>query len=447
MTKSEQIRNYVTEELRSGRIRPGERIPSFRELAEKFGVSYLTARNAMLKLEQEHIVEIRSHGTFLAGGKRLKVLICSIPSTIPCGEMQKLLVKHLANTELNLEIEVIPRAEAVRSATARETFRDEYGAVISFTGYMNDYNNTFPATRLNAFPEHEKIKSRLLDLGNLDMTYLLPFSIFTYQMGINRALMRKIDFNPQKITRDFKWWDEYAAKCRKNGLVPASIFHTEKSCHLLSSFLYPMLSILPYEKEKYRGTGPLFATEAGNRFFQVVKDTHVSSGRENKNNFLQNGCPLILSLGSWAAVQNQDPARKDVNVNELAIVPYRTRDGRKICFNTFECLELYLPPKALPENTIRIRQLIELMYSHDFQIEYCSRTGAISVLKDIYPAEYYWNRTLEWNGFIPAPGDVFIFPFLLFHSDLQVAWSILLENIKFFHADFTETAMRMDRKR
>ena len=444
---SEQIQKYVDMEIRSGRLRPGGRLPSFREMAEKFGVTYLTVRNAVQQLERDQIVEIKQHGTFLAGGDALKVLVRCIPTTISKENMRQLLVKYLANSDLNVEIEVSSIRKITRNVSAREDFQHDYDAVISFTAYMNDFCNSFPSTRLNLLPGTEKIKSKLLDLGNLDLTYQIPFSIFTYQMGMNRRLMRKIGFDPAKITGDFKWWEGYVRKCRTQGMVPASICMPPSDIHLFSKLIHPMLSILPYDEKKYRNPGPLFKSEAGFRFLQLVHDTEIYFQDNDERLFLRNGCPFSFSIGSWITVQNQDPSRRDVKVDELVIIPFRTENGRKICFNTFECLEVYLSPFATAEKRDRIGKLIALMYSHDFQKEYCSQTGTISVRQDVCPTEYYWNRTLEWNDFIPSPDDLFVFPFILFDSDLQVAWSILLENMKFFHADFSETATRMDLKK
>ncbi|MGA8355177.1 MAG: winged helix-turn-helix domain-containing protein [Solirubrobacteraceae bacterium] len=54
-----QVRDAVAE----GRLRPGERLPSERALAESFGVSRATLREALRSLEALGVVEIRLGAT------------------------------------------------------------------------------------------------------------------------------------------------------------------------------------------------------------------------------------------------------------------------------------------------------------------------------------------------------------------------------------------------
>ena len=53
---AEQLSNFISE----GAIKPGERLPSERDLASQFGVSRPTIREAMIALEIAGLVEIRS---------------------------------------------------------------------------------------------------------------------------------------------------------------------------------------------------------------------------------------------------------------------------------------------------------------------------------------------------------------------------------------------------
>lgn len=73
MTMSElplykQIQLAIKEQIRKGRLRPGDRIPSEKELAEQFHVSLITSKNALAGLADEGIaVRVRGKGTFVAG--------------------------------------------------------------------------------------------------------------------------------------------------------------------------------------------------------------------------------------------------------------------------------------------------------------------------------------------------------------------------------------------
>src|SRR5919197_6478704 len=52
---ADQIRGAIV----SGRLREGERLPPERELAEQFGVSRVTVRDALRALEAQGLVEVR----------------------------------------------------------------------------------------------------------------------------------------------------------------------------------------------------------------------------------------------------------------------------------------------------------------------------------------------------------------------------------------------------
>lgn len=55
----QRVANAIVAEIRSGKYPPGERLPPERELAEEFGVSRPTVREAMISLEIRGIVEAR----------------------------------------------------------------------------------------------------------------------------------------------------------------------------------------------------------------------------------------------------------------------------------------------------------------------------------------------------------------------------------------------------
>ncbi|MDQ7908905.1 FadR/GntR family transcriptional regulator [Phytohabitans sp. ZYX-F-186] len=61
---SQAIVDQVKELLRQGRLKPGDRLPSERELCERFGVSRVTVREALRVLEAGGLIEIRvgAHG-------------------------------------------------------------------------------------------------------------------------------------------------------------------------------------------------------------------------------------------------------------------------------------------------------------------------------------------------------------------------------------------------
>jgi GntR family transcriptional repressor for pyruvate dehydrogenase complex len=68
---SDLIESQIREQIRSGRLRPGDRLPSTRELARVFGVSQAVVREALKALEQAGVVQLRhGSGTFVRDGVR-----------------------------------------------------------------------------------------------------------------------------------------------------------------------------------------------------------------------------------------------------------------------------------------------------------------------------------------------------------------------------------------
>lgn len=64
----EQIADWVAAEIAAGRLSPGDKFPDSRELAEQWGVAYLTVRRAMQELSARGLVVSRvGKGTFVTG--------------------------------------------------------------------------------------------------------------------------------------------------------------------------------------------------------------------------------------------------------------------------------------------------------------------------------------------------------------------------------------------
>jgi len=63
----ERLRSHLLDEIRSGRLGPGDRIPSELALAEQFNVSRITSKKALETLERDGlIVRFRGKGSFVA---------------------------------------------------------------------------------------------------------------------------------------------------------------------------------------------------------------------------------------------------------------------------------------------------------------------------------------------------------------------------------------------
>ena len=99
------------------------------------------------------------------------------------------------------------------------------------------------------------------------------------------------------------------------------------------------------------------------------------------------------------------------------------------------------------DERLRIWELMKIMVSRDFQLDYCSLTGMISAANDILPEEYLWNRDNRYAAFFPGnKGEVF-YPRLFFPMRQMAMFSILLENWKIYHASEEETLERLELKK
>ncbi|WP_033353838.1 GntR family transcriptional regulator [Nocardiopsis xinjiangensis] len=60
------VADHIAGMAEKGKLRPGSRLPPERELAEDYGVSYMTVRRAMKELrERGVVVSVHGKGTFV----------------------------------------------------------------------------------------------------------------------------------------------------------------------------------------------------------------------------------------------------------------------------------------------------------------------------------------------------------------------------------------------
>ncbi|MFC5476314.1 histidine utilization repressor [Paraherbaspirillum soli] len=72
----QQVKDHVTQQIRSGAWKPGELIPSERELMQQFGLSRMTVNRAVRELtDMQLLVRIQGSGTYVAPGKYQSTLV------------------------------------------------------------------------------------------------------------------------------------------------------------------------------------------------------------------------------------------------------------------------------------------------------------------------------------------------------------------------------------
>lgn len=61
-----QIADHYRSQIQTGKLAPGDRLPSVTEIAEEWGVSRATASNAIARLKTEEMVDTSPQGTFVS---------------------------------------------------------------------------------------------------------------------------------------------------------------------------------------------------------------------------------------------------------------------------------------------------------------------------------------------------------------------------------------------
>ncbi len=77
LPKHQQVRAGLTNAIRAGEFAPGEKLPSERDVAARYGVSYMTARRAITEMVEADLLERRPNiGTFVRahGSRRLEAV-------------------------------------------------------------------------------------------------------------------------------------------------------------------------------------------------------------------------------------------------------------------------------------------------------------------------------------------------------------------------------------
>lgn len=443
----EKLRKFITRERECGNLHPGGRLPSLRKLTEIVDCSYVTVQTAMNQLEKEKIVEKRGAGIFLSGANRIKVRVNIIETDLSVREMEMLLKKHLANTELYLDLDIHGYGE-IKTVSSIEDMERSYSAIVSISAYGSRRSEDFQADKLSDFPGYRKHLTALNCRGMKNTDRGLPFIQTFGAMGINRNLMDKIGFDYRKRMTGFKWWEEYTALCRKQGIVPASRHRNRKYFTLLSEYLYLLLSVCGYSKEKIMGKEPYFNTPQGKRFLEIVAGVkYIDAENSMVQDFYRNQVPLAFNIGSWIAVQNHSPQYPYIKVDSLDIMPYSGEDGRRIFISNPRILEASFRKGLSEIEKRRVWELMKLMTSRDFQLDYCNKTGFLAAVKDILPFEYYWNRTGQFNSFFPEDDDILIASDDLFNRTAITALSTILEMYAYHEVKLETAAALMDLKK
>jgi len=117
---SEEIVEQIKEAIRGGRIRPGDRLPPERDLAERFGVSRVSLRDALRILEAAGLIEIRV-------GARGGAYVTVPPSTLVGEGIANMLMLSVASPSDVTEARLVFETAIVPLVCDRATAEDLHG--------------------------------------------------------------------------------------------------------------------------------------------------------------------------------------------------------------------------------------------------------------------------------------------------------------------------------
>ncbi|MFK9092027.1 GntR family transcriptional regulator [Bacillus salipaludis] len=159
------MKNKIKEQIQTGKLRVGDRVPSEKELTEEFHVSQITTKNALTGLAEEGIVErIKGKGTFVCDSnlttsmsppnksKGLIGIILPNMKTKIEQEFVNYIEKYVSRNGYNLIIK-ITRESQFEEADAIEMFRKmEVKGMIIFPTEKETYNDAVLRLSLDKFP-------------------------------------------------------------------------------------------------------------------------------------------------------------------------------------------------------------------------------------------------------------------------------------------------------
>lgn len=95
-----RLQNVIREQILAGDVRPGERLPTERELGERHGVSRITTRHALRVLEEQGLIErLPGKGTFVRENRARKISISEGDYTGSLRRASRQIVRRLVRYE------------------------------------------------------------------------------------------------------------------------------------------------------------------------------------------------------------------------------------------------------------------------------------------------------------------------------------------------------------
>ena len=419
----DKLRLYVNEGIENGYFRKGSRLPSYNKLKEKFSTSYATVSLAMSKLEAEGLVNIeKGTGTFIAGGTPLAIKFYCLESTLDFVSYKELLQKHLKKNDISLEVEFIDKKQ-LNFDCLNEDSSKSYKAILVENSYATN-SSDFNFEKIQI----DEVNDCLSNFPYLQIGFSIPYYSFSYQIATNCKLLEKIGLEVKNGTDNLSWWENYASICRKNSIIPAEFAWGEKARWPVSSVLGLFFALRINEKNSVKSLSDFrngyFNTPAGYRLLEILKTCEFNS---NANAFFENRSAINLWMGSWLAAQNGK--RPERTLEDVHVLPYHYKK-RKLCCKRTTRLQCYMHQDISTEEKLRLWELQRLIQSKEFQKEFCSLTGALSIRNDLSKNDYSWYDK-RYAAFVPEKNDIII-ESEIFNSNMMAYMTGVFEQAIFY---------------
>ncbi len=135
-TLRNEVASYLKELIKSGKLQPGDRLPTEREMAEKFGVSRTVIRDAVKTLSGIGILEVK-HG--------IGIFVARANPQIIARQLSSLLVNESDTIENLFEVRLVLETAAARWSAKRCT--EEYRQRI--TNFIAESNNLIESKKID----------------------------------------------------------------------------------------------------------------------------------------------------------------------------------------------------------------------------------------------------------------------------------------------------------
>lgn len=186
-----KIYHFIKEQIESGRLQIGDRLPTEKELSEQFSVSRITSKRALVELEQEGLItRSRGKGSFVAemqvkspeANKDL-LLILPFASDYELGDYAKGIMTSIAETGYRLMVQL--------ASTVRLDTLSDYAGIIY---YPEDVNHSIDFL---FYCDHHHIPLVLLD-KSLDL-FQFPAVVADNKGGAYQLTQHLIDQDCDQI--------------------------------------------------------------------------------------------------------------------------------------------------------------------------------------------------------------------------------------------------------